>query len=190
MRQGVSSRAVFLDRDGTINKEVDNLSRLRDLRILPGAASAVKKLNKLGFLVVVITNQPVISRGWITERELDAIHAVLIRRLGRHGAKLNAIYYCPHHPKAQVKKYRILCKCRKPNIGLIIKAVKKFGINLKKSFMVGDTTRDILAGKKAKMKTILVKTGYAGKDGKYDVKPDFTAKDLNEVAKIISKGTR
>ena len=182
-------KAVFLDRDGTINKEVDNLRRLKDLRILPGAARAIKKINKLGFLAVVITNQPVVSRGWLTEPELDRIHAVLIRRLGRKGAKLDAIYYCPHHKDAQIRKYRVLCACRKPNIGLILKAAKKFKIDLKKSFMVGDSTRDILAGKKAKMRTILVKTGYAGKDGKYNVKPDFVAKNLMQAAKIIERQT-
>lgn len=180
-------RAVFLDRDGTINKEVDNLRRIKDLKILPGAGTAIKKLNDLGLLVVVVTNQPVISRGWITEKGLDRIHAVLIKELGKKGAKLDAIYYCPHHIKAQVKKYRVLCSCRKPEIGMILKASKKFGIDLKKSFMVGDSTRDILAGKKAKMKTILVKTGYAGKDGKYNVKPDFVAKNLLAAATIIKK---
>lgn len=184
------NRAVFLDRDGTINKEVDNLRSLSQLRILPGVTSAIRALNKHGFLVVVITNQPVISRGWLTKKEMDEIHAVLVRRLGRKGAKLDAIYYCPHHPDAQTKKYRVLCACRKPNIALIMRASKKFGINLKKSFMVGDTTRDILTGKKAKMKTVLVKTGYAGKDGKYNVKPDFVAKNLKEAVKIIKKNAK
>ena len=183
-------RAVFLDRDGTINYEVDNLRRLKDLRVLPGTARAIKKMNRLGFLAVVVTNQPVVSRGWLTERELDRIHAVLVRRLGKKGAKLDAIYYCPHHKDAQIKKYRVLCKCRKPEIGLIVKAAKKWKIDLKKSFMVGDSTRDVLAGKKAKMKTILVKTGYAGKDGKYKVKPDFLAKNLVQAAKIIEKHAR
>ncbi len=183
-------RAVFLDRDGTVNKEVDNLRSLGQLRILPGVAPAIRELNKLGFLVIVITNQPVVSRGLVTEKEVDAIHAVLVRRLGQKGAKLDAVYYCPHHPMAQVRKYRVVCRCRKPNTGLIIKATKKFGINLKKSFMVGDSTRDVLAGKNANMKTILVKTGYAGKDGKYNVKPDFTAKNLNEAVKIIKRNAR
>lgn len=180
-------RAIFLDRDGTINKQVGDLVDVKQLRILPGTASAIKKLNRLGFLVVVITNQPVIARGWLTEKEVDAIHGVLIKRLGKKGAKLDAIYYCPHHPDAQVKKYRVFCRCRKPEIGLILRAAKKFGINLKKSFIVGDTVRwDVLAGKKAKMKTILVKTGVAH-DPKYNAKPDFVAKNLKEAVLIIQK---
>ena len=190
MSEPVKMKAVFLDRDGTINKEVDNLRSLSQLRILPGSASAIKELNREGFLVIVITNQPVISRGWVSEKGLDKIHAVLIRKLREKGAKLDAIYYCPHHPRAQIKKYRAVCKCRKPNIALIIKAAKKFGINLKKSFMIGDSTRDVLSGKNAKVKTILVKTGYAGKDGKYNVKPDFVAKNLKEAVKIIKKNAK
>ncbi len=181
------TKAVFLDRDGVINREVDVLRSVKQLRILPKAAEAIRKINRIGFLAIVITNQPVVARGWLTEKEVDRIHAVLIKRLGAKGAKLDAIYYCPHHPNANLKKYRMKCSCRKPNIGLIKKAAKNFGINLKKSFMVGDSTRDILAGKRAGMKTILVKTGYAGKDRKYDVKPDFTATDLNKAVGIIKK---
>lgn len=178
-------KAVFLDRDGTINKEVGNLSNVRDLRILPGVARAIKKLNELGFLVVVITNQPVVSRGWLTEKEVDEIHAVLIRRLSKKRAKIDAVYFCPHHPDAQIKKYRLHCICRKPNIGMIQKAVQRFKINARKSFMIGDSTRDILAGKRAKLTTILVQTGYKGKDGKYDVQPDFVARNLGDAVKIV-----
>lgn len=180
-------RAVFLDRDGTINKEVDVLRDLKQFKILPRAAEAIKKINQLGFLAIVITNQAVVARGWLTEKEIDHIHAVLIKRLSRKGAKLDAIYYCPHHPKANLKKYRVKCRCRKPNFGMILKAAKKFKINLEKSFMIGDHTRDILTGHRAGLKTILVKTGYAGKDGHHNVKPDFTAKNLFEAVKIIER---
>ncbi|MBI3589571.1 MAG: HAD family hydrolase [Candidatus Liptonbacteria bacterium] len=181
--------AVFLDRDGTINREVDVLRDLKQLKILPRAAEAIKKINRLGFLVIVITNQPVIARGWLTEKEVDKIHAVLISRLARKGAKIDAIYYCPHHPNANLKKYRVKCHCRKPNIGMILKAAKKYKINLKKSFMIGDHTRDILTGKNAKLKTILVKTGYAGKDNYYKIKPDFTTQNLQGAIKIIKRIT-
>ena len=184
------NKAVFLDRDGTINREVDVLRDVRQLRVLPGAADAIKKINKLGFLAVVITNQPVVARGWRTEKELDEIHAVLIKRLARKNARLDAIYYCPHHPEANLKKYRLRCRCRKPNIGMITKAVKKFKINIKKSFIIGDSTRDVLTGKRAGLKTILVKTGYAGRDGKYNVKPRFIAKNLKEAVEIIRKNAK
>ena len=91
-------KAVFLDRDGTINKEVDVLRDLKQLKILPRAAEAIKKINQLGYLAIIITNQPVIARGWLTEKEVDHIHAVLINRLAKKGAKIDAVYYCPHHP--------------------------------------------------------------------------------------------
>ncbi len=182
-------KAVFLDRDGTINKEVNLLRNLKQLKILPKAAEAIRKINQLGFLVVVITNQAVVARGWLTEKGVDEIHAVLIKRLAKKGAKIDAIYYCPHHPEANFKKYRVKCRCRKPNLGMILKAAKKFKINFKKSFMVGDHTRDILTGHRASLKTILVKTGYAGKDGYHDIKPDFTAKNLFEAVKIIKRNS-
>lgn len=181
------TKAVFLDRDGVINREVDVLRSVKQLKLLPGAARAVEKINKSGFLAVIITNQPVIARGWLTEKEVDAIHAVLIKRLGTKNAKIDGIYYCPHHPNANLKKYRLKCSCRKPGTGLIKKAAKELNINLKKSFMVGDRTPDILAGKRAGLTTILVKTGYAGKDGKHKVAPDFTADNLMGAANIIKK---
>ena len=181
----MSRKAVFLDRDGVINREVDNLESIKQLRLLPHAAAAIRRINRLGFLVIIATNQPVISRGWLTEKGLEKIHKELLRRLAAKGAEIDEIYYCPHHPNANLEKYRVRCRCRKPNTGMIRAAVKRFGINLKKSFIIGDSTRDILAGKRAKLKTILLMTGYAGKDGKYNVKPGFTAKNLGEAVKII-----
>lgn len=180
-------RAVFLDRDGVINREVGILSSVGQLKIFPTAAGAIRSLNVAGFLVIIITNQPVIARGLISEQELDGIHAVMIRRLARRGASLDAIYYCPHHPEADVKKYRIRCRCHKPNIGLIMRAIKEHGIDPKNSFLIGDRTVDIMAGRRAGVRTILVKTGFGGKDGKFDVIPDFKAKDLAAAVKIIKK---
>ncbi|MDO8664767.1 MAG: HAD-IIIA family hydrolase [Candidatus Liptonbacteria bacterium] len=181
------NRAVFLDRDGVINREVDVLRNIKQLKLLPDAAKAVEKINKLGFLAVILTNQPVIARGWLTEKDVEKINAVLIKRLGKKNAKIDAIYYCPHHPNANLKKYRMKCSCRKPNTGLIKKATKEFKIDIKKSFMVGDRTADILAGKRAGLKTILVKTGYAGKDGKHKIEPDFVAKNISCAVEIIKK---
>ena len=180
-------KAVFLDRDGTIIHELDNmrLSDLPRMRFFQKAAESIKILNKLGFLVIVVTNQPVVSRGWATEKEVDRIHAVLIQRLAKKGAKIDAVYFCPHHPNADIPKYRKHCRCRKPNLGMIIKAVKRFNIDLKKSFLVGDRTADIAAGNRAGLKMILVKTGYAGKDGKHEGKPDFTARNLKEAVEMI-----
>lgn len=184
-------RAAFLDRDGTINREVDNLRDVRQLRLLPGAAEAVKKLNREGFLVIVVTNQPVIARGWLTEQELERIHDVLLARLAKRGARIDAIYYCPHHPEANLQRYRVRCRCRKPNIGLFKKASRDFKIALnKKSYMVGDHSRDILTGKRAGLTAILVKTGYKGKDGKYAADPDFEAKSLTDAVSYICRQKR
>lgn len=171
-------RAVFIDRDGTLNVEVGNLRRLSQLRLLPKAAEAVRMLRKKNFLAIIISNQPVVARGWITENDLNRIHTVIGERLARKKVMLDAIYYCPHHPNGKIKKYRKNCLCRKPGTGLIKKAAKKFNISLKNSYFVGDSTRDILAAKKLRIRSILVKTGYAGNDNTFDVKPDFIAKNL------------
>lgn len=191
-------KAVFLDRDGTIIHELDNmrLSDLPRMRFTPKAAEAIKILNDLGFLVIIATNQPVVSRGLATEKEVDEIHAILVRRLARKGAKIDAVYSCPHHPEATLPKYRVRCRCRKPNIGMIVRAMKKFPINLKKSFWIGDRIADIMGAKKAGIKMILVKTGYGmdslsqvGRYGKGYGKPDFVAKNLAEAVRIIRKLT-
>ncbi len=180
--------AVFLDRDGTIIKQVELLHRATDVKLLPGAAKAVKAMNKLGYLTVIVTNQPVVARGISTPKEVDQIHALLIGRLGKSGAKIDAVYYCPHHSEATLKKYRLRCKCRKPEIGMILDAAKKYGIDLKKSFMVGDSTRDTQAGNRAKLRTILVKTGHGGKDvWQFKSKPDFVVKNLSEAIRIIKR---
>ncbi len=180
--------AVFLDRDGTIIKQVELLHKVSEIKLLPKAAQAIRELNLLGHLTVILTNQPVVARGIIAPKEVDEIHAVLIGRLQKGGAKIDAVYFCPHHPEATLKKYRMRCKCRKPEIGMILAAAKKHGINLKKSFIVGDSTQDILAGNRAKLKTILVKTGHGGKDPwQYEGKPDFVVKNLSEAVRVVKK---
>lgn len=179
--------AVFLDRDGTLNYERDHLRRSRDLRLLPGATRAVKALNDAGFLVVVVTNQAAIAKGILTEDELHTIHSDLLDRLSGRGARIDAIYYCPHHVDGIVTRYRIRCRCRKPGIGMITKAAKDLNIDLKKSYMVGDMTGDIALGERAKLTTILVRTGYAGGDKRFDIRPDFTARNLHEAVTFIKK---
>lgn len=181
------AKAIFLDRDGVLNREIDLLYQVRQLRVLPGVPESLKIFTKLGFLNIVITNQPVVARGWITEKGVERINKVLLARLARHGAKIDAVYYCPHHPDANLKKYRVKCQCRKPNTGMVKKAMRDFRIDPRKSFIIGDATSDIMLGKNAKIKTILVKTGYAGKDGRYEIEPDFIAKDLMSAAAIVRK---
>jgi len=182
-------KAVFLDRDGTIIKQVELMHSVDELRLLPGAALAINALNQLGFLVVIVTNQPVVARGIIAPKEVDNIHAVLISRLNGKGAKIDAVYFCPHHPEATMPKFRLRCRCRKPEPGMILKGLKKLNINSKKSFIVGDALIDVVAGKKAGLKTILVKTGpgHARLDEKYkNTKPDFIVKNLTQAVKIIT----
>ncbi len=185
MRAG--ARAVFLDRDGTLNREVDVLRDLRQLRLLPGVARALKRLNELGYLAIVVTNQPVIARGWLREEEVEEIHRILAERARRRGARIDAVYYCPHHPRANLPRYRSRCRCRKPGTGLIRRAVRDFGIDTGRSFLVGDRTADILAGERAGLGTILVKTGCAGRDGRHEVRPGWVAEDLAEAVRLIAR---
>lgn len=178
-----------MDRDGTIIRHIDLMRSKGDLRLLPGVARAINELNQLGFLVVVVTNQPVVARGLINSKEVDEIHGVLIRRLSGKGARIDGIYFCPHHPEATLSKYRLRCRCRKPEPGMILKGLKDLNINPKKSFMIGDALIDVVSGKKAGLKTILVKTGpgHARLDVKYkNVEPDFTVKNLQQAVKIIA----
>jgi len=175
------NRAVFLDRDGTINVEVDYLSKLEDFEFLPNTITALKKLSDSNFKIIITTNQSAIARGFLDEKELDKIHKHMIRQLSRNGARIDAIYVCPHHPDDN-------CPCRKPRTGLLKKAAKDFDISLKESYLVGDSTKDIQTGINAGCKTILVKTGYAGKDKLYHVKPGRLAEDLlDAVENIILK---
>ena len=181
-------RAVFLDRDGTLIRQVELMHSVAELHLLPGAARAIAELNRLGFLVIVVTNQPVVARGLIGPKEVDAIHAVLIHRLRGKNAKIDGIYFCPHHPEATLSEYRLRCSCRKPEPGMILRGLKDFKIDPKKSFMVGDALIDVVSGKKAGLKTILVKTGpgHARLDEQYkNVKPDFMAKNLQQAVQFI-----
>lgn len=150
-------KAVFLDRDGTINKYVGFLKSAKDFSLLDGVADAVKKINESGYLAIVVTNQPVIARGDTTLEELSEIHAKMETLLGEKGAYLDAIYYCPHHPdkgfKGERPEYKIECECRKPKAGLVFKAAKDFNINLSESWVIGDSVSDVQCGKNAGCKT-------------------------------------
>lgn len=179
--------AVFLDRDGVLIRDVDHLHREDQLRLLPGVASALSRLNRAGWLTIIISNQAVVAKGMLSEAEMYRIGEVLSLRIARKGARLDASYYCPHHPEGKVSEYIRRCMCRKPEPGLILKAVKEMNIDLKRSYLVGDKTGDILAGERAGVKTILVKTGYGGGDAKYPMRPDYIVKNLMGAVKIILK---
>lgn len=153
-------RAVFLDRDGTINKYVGFLRKPEELELLPGAAEAIHAINDAGYLCIVVTNQPVIARGEVTYEQLETIHNKLETLLGEHGAYVDRIYYCPHHPHrgyaGEIPELKIECNCRKPKPGMLLQAKEDFNIDMAKSFMVGDSENDVLAGKAAGCRTVLI----------------------------------
>lgn len=155
-------RAIFLDRDGTINKYVGFLRNIDEFELLPGVSEAIKKINESGFLVIVVTNQPVIARGEVTVPELQEIHNKMETLLGAEGAYLDAIYYCPHHPHrgypGEVEALKIDCECRKPKPGMLLRAAEDFNIDLSQSWMIGDGENDVKAGKAAGCKTALIGT--------------------------------
>ena len=161
-------RAVFLDRDGTINKYVGFLRDINDFELIPGVAEAIRKINALGYLAIVATNQPVIARGDTTVIELQEIHHKMETLLGKAGAYVDAIYYCPHHPDkgypGEISEYKIDCDCRKPKPGMLFKAAEEYNIDLSSSWMIGDSESDIIAGKTAGCKTVLIGTEDYGQD--------------------------
>ena len=156
----MSRIGIFLDRDGTINEEVEYLSSPNDLRLINGSADAIRLANQLGLLVCVITNQSGIARGILTEQQLDAIHDALRSMLAKHNAHVDAIYYCPHHPTLGDQAYRRDCDCRKPGTGMVTQAVQEFGIDTSRSFVIGDRMIDMQLGNTIRATSILVKTGY------------------------------
>jgi D-glycero-D-manno-heptose 1,7-bisphosphate phosphatase len=157
-------RAVFLDRDGTINVYKGFLRDIDDFELLPNVAEAVRRINDSGYLCIVVTNQPVIARGEVTEEELDRIHMKMETLLGKKGAYLDAIYYCPHHPDkgfdGEIPKLKIACNCRKPKPGMLLKAAEDFNIDLSKSYMVGDGENDVLAGEAAGCRSFMIGRDY------------------------------
>lgn len=153
-------KAVFLDRDGTINKYVGFLRNIDDFELLPGVAEAIKRINESGYLTIVVTNQPVIARGEVSIEKLEQIHNKMETLLGANGAYLDAIYYCPHHPhkgyEGERPELKIECKCRKPKPGMLLKAANDFNIDLLQSWMIGDGENDIKAGIAAGCRTVLI----------------------------------
>lgn len=170
-------KAVFLDRDGTINRYVGFLSDINEFELLPGVADAIKRINDSGYLAIVITNQPVIARGDVSVEELTQIHNKMETMLGVKGAYLDAVYFCPHHPHSgyigERAEYKVECECRKPSPGMLLKAAEDFHIDLAQSWMVGDSENDIKAGKAAGCKTVLIGEHAYGQDGSVNSLKDF-----------------
>ena len=183
---------VFLDRDGTINYDAGYINDVDNFVMYPYAAQAIRMLNINGFLVVVITNQSGLARGFFTEETLEEIHNKMTSDLLKQGAKIDGIYFCPHDPNAKVEKDKAVCKCRKPETGLIDAALKELPVDKSKMYFIGDKHSDIMAGYKSGCKTIMVKTGYGKgdllhKSQKWEVKPDTVADTLLDAVKLIVK---
>jgi histidinol-phosphate phosphatase family protein len=183
-------RAVFLDRDGTLNEENGLIFREEDFVLVDGAARAVRLLNDAGYLVLVVTNQPSVARGLCSCGDIETIHRKMTTLLGREGALLDGIRYCPHHPDKGFPEenpaFKIDCACRKPKTGMIDEFVRLYNIDVRASWMVGDTTVDVQAGENAGLRTILLQTGEAGKDGKYDSQPHQICDTILEAAQWIA----
>lgn len=172
-----TNRAIFLDRDGVLVKDVGLVCAASELEILEGVATALRRLKEADFQLVVVSNQAIVARGMITELQLNEIHAAMNRLLGEQGAPSpDAIYYCPHHPQATLDAYRIACDCRKPRPGMLLRAAAERAIDLAHSYLVGDRMTDILAGQRAGCRSILVTTGQ------HEAPPIVTADATEESA--------
>ncbi len=168
-------RAVFLDRDGTINIEKEYLYQMEDFEFIPGAPEAIRLLNQAGIMVVVVTNQSGVARGFYTENDVENLHRHIASDLKNYGAHVDAWLYCPHHPSGR-GSYALPCNCRKPLPGMLQEAAARYDIDLENSTMIGDKPADIEAGKAAGCRTILVRTGY-GADAERNVDPQTTVCD-------------
>ena len=186
---GRPRKAVFLDRDGTINRYVGFLRDIEQFELIDGVAEAIRRINDSGYLVIVVTNQPVIARGEVTVGQLNTIHNKMETLLGNEGAYIDALYYCPHHPdkgfEGEVAELKTDCDCRKPKPGMLLQAAKELNIDLKSSWMVGDSWDDVQAGINAGCMTALIRSGRIEMDNNENVNPLIYADSLSDFVKRI-----
>jgi D-glycero-D-manno-heptose 1,7-bisphosphate phosphatase len=171
-------KAVFIDRDGVLIREADHLDSITGLKVFKNAPRALKLLREAGFKIVIVTNQSGVARGYFTLKTVRAIHAELRRRLGKAGAKWDAIYFSPHGPDSAHP-------WRKPGTGMLLAAKRKYGLDLKNSFMIGDKTSDIECARRAGCASVLVRTGNGGRDKAYKAKPTTVRRDILSAARWI-----
>jgi D-glycero-D-manno-heptose 1,7-bisphosphate phosphatase len=186
-------RAVFIDRDGTISEEVGYINHPSRFRLFPYSAPAIRLLNESDWLAVVITNQAGVARGYFSEEMIQVVHERLKRDLEDNGARLDAIYYCAHHPSVGEPPYRLDCDCRKPKPGLIRRAAEEFDIDLDASWMVGDRYSDIELAHNARVKSAFVLSGYGRGEWEHqrpnwNHRPDLVAENLLEAVELITTG--
>lgn len=177
-------RAVFLDRDGTINIEKEYLNKVKDFEFIPGVPEAVRLLNQAGILVIVVTNQSGVARGYYTEDDVENLHSHIAGELESSGAHVDAWLYCPHHPDGR-GSYALPCDCRKPLPGMLLEAARRYDIDLENSTMIGDKLADIEAGHAAGCRTILVRTGYGADEEQYVGPQTFVCDDLLSAVKHL-----
>lgn len=183
-------RAVFIDRDGTISEEVGYVNHVSRYRVFPFAAEAVRTLNEAGWLAILVTNQAGVARGYFKEELISDVHTILAKELERGGARLDAIYYCPHHPTVGEPPYRLDCDCRKPRPGLIRRAAEELGLDLARCWMVGDRYSDTQLARNAGIFSAYVLTGYGRGELEHQShewahRPDIIAEDLLDASRKI-----
>ena len=183
------SGAIFIDRDGTLNEDIGYVSIPEQLILYPWAFEAVRLINKSDFKAIVITNQSGIARGMYSEATLGGIHSRMIEELAREGARIDAVYYCPHHPEAGDSRYRIACDCRKPGTGMLEAAAREHNIDLARSFVIGDKASDIKLAENVGAPGALVMTGYGRETvahpDRWPCKPSIVAENLLEAVKRV-----
>jgi len=179
-------RAVFVDRDGVLIIDVHHLASASQIEILPGVPESLRRLRDAGWAAVVVTNQSVVARGLVTEEGLREIHRALEAQLRSRGAAVDAVYYCPHHPEGAVAAFRVVCDCRKPEAGLLLRAAADLGIDLAASVMVGDAASDVEAGRRAGCRTVLLRAAQeSGAPPAGRAAADHVATDLADAVRWI-----
>lgn len=177
--------AVFLDRDGTLNKEVNYLHKIENFEWVPGAPAAVKRLNGLDLPVLVVTNQSGVARGYFEEEDVEQLHAFMEEELAKIGATIDDFYYCPYHPNGDVEEYRALSHCRKPNPGMFEEAIQEWSVDPARSFVVGDKNSDLIPGNELGMTTLLVRTGHDITES--DAVHDYVVDDIGAAVDLIER---
>lgn len=184
------STGIFLDRDGTIVEEVGYINHLERLKFFPWTVEALRKLNSAGVPLVIVTNQSGVGRGHFSEELVNQVHRKIQDEVTARGARIDAFYFCPHHPAAALAAYRQDCRCRKPGVGMIERAAQRFKIDPRASYVVGDSYRDVQLGFNVGARTILLMTGYGRGEYEYHRHewprpPDHISENLLEAARLI-----
>ncbi len=186
-------KAVFLDRDGTLSVEIGYIDNINDFELYPYSAKSVLILKELGYKLIVVTNQSGVARGFFPESRVGDLNRALEEKLADEGAGVDGIYYCPHHPEGKIKQYAFNCDCRKPETGMIKAASTDYNLDLENSIIIGDGKSDIECGKRAGIRTILVRTGHGSGNEEYFMKadpedrPDYIADNLFDAVNWIKK---